>query len=202
MRLKFISLCAFALISLHASASDGADSETSVVYDFNPVETEYSHSAENDVITSVDILFTFAEAVYSDWFKLLSLNLRDADNNVVRASFRANANGSYSNQSGVIIDSKALEYGVEYSITFPQGTYGDAEWFGETSDQPKVSGHANPEFEVKFTLTNSESGVGEISGGGNKAREVYNIYGVRVGESVDNLPAGIYVVDGKKTIVR
>ena len=70
MRLKFISLCAFALISLHASASDGADSETNVVYDFSPVETEYSHSAENDVITSVDILFTFAEAVYSDWFKL------------------------------------------------------------------------------------------------------------------------------------
>ena len=200
MKIKYLPLFASALISFYASASDSQDPETNLVFDFNPIETEYSYEADNGTITSASVLFTFTETVYSDFFKLLSLKLKDADNTTVPASFRANSD--YSNQSGVIIDSKALKFGVEYTLTIPKGTYGDAEWFGVTVEVPRVSGHANSEFEVKFSLENESSGVDMITCEKNNSTEVYNLHGMKVGNSTDNLPAGIYVINGKKAVVR
>ena len=202
MKIKYLPLFASAFISFYASASDIQDPETNIIYDFNPVETEYYCTGDNETVTSASIVFTFTETVYSDFLKLLSLKLKDADNNNIPASFRIHFDYSNVNQSGIIIDSKALQYGVEYTMTIPKETYGDAEWFGETSEVPRVSGHANSEFEVKFTLKKDESGVDMVTYEKNNSTEIYNIHGMLVGNSTDNLPAGIYVVNGKKALIR
>ncbi len=36
----------------------------------------------------------------------------------------------------------------------------------------------------------------------NNSTEVYNLHGMKVSNSTDNLPAGIYVINGKKAVVR
>ena len=88
---------------------------------------------------------------------------------------------------------------MEYTLTIPKETYGDAEWFGETVEVPRVSGHANSEFEVRFSLENESSGVDMITCEKNNSTEVYNLHGMKVSNSTDNLPAGIYVINGKKS---
>ena len=35
-----------------------------------------------------------------------------------------------------------------------------------------------------------------------KAGDVYNIYGIKVADKADNLPSGIYIVNGKKMVIK
>ena len=54
-----------------------------------------------------------------------------------------------------------------------------------------------------ITLHNASEGVGSIVADDNAVKVVYNLQGIRVNsDNVDKLPAGIYIVNGKKVVVR
>lgn len=56
---------------------------------------------------------------------------------------------------------------------------------------------------VSIDLTyDTPSAIVEIKEAGAAATRVYSISGQFVGNSTDNLPAGLYIVNGKKTIIR
>jgi hypothetical protein len=60
----------------------------------------------------------------------------------------------------------------------------------------------NADTSVKVSTTN---GVSNISVDGNASSEVYNLQGIRVARSAENLnslPAGLYIVNGKKVVVK
>lgn len=76
-----------------------------------------------------------------------------------------------------------------------RGMFGDEEFISSNEE----SGVANEA--VSMVIEVIATGIDSV-GSGNEAKAVYNLHGVKVAESVDNLPAGIYVVDGKKVVVR
>lgn len=82
--------------------------------------------------------------------------------------------------------SKLSRDGV-YTLTLPQGTFADA-----------ADAHENPE--IVYTYTFQTSGIDSILTDEEAAAGVYTLTGVYVGDTTENLPAGIYVVKGRKII--
>lgn len=59
---------------------------------------------------------------------------------------------------------------------------------------------ANPETGY-FTKTGASS-ISEINVDSNRVKGIYNMMGVKMQGDINTLPAGIYIVDGKKVIVK
>ena len=51
-----------------------------------------------------------------------------------------------------------------------------------------------------FSISERGTGIDDIEGTSSTRRNVYNMYGVRINSG--KLPAGIYVIDGKKTVIK
>lgn len=83
----------------------------------------------------------------------------------------------------------------KYTFTVFEREFGDAE-FIETDGE---SGITNPEIKKLIDVT--PTGI-QIISSDNVRSAVYNLFGVKVSESIDNLPAGIYIVGGKKVVVK
>ena len=80
--------------------------------------------------------------------------------------------------------------GDNVTLTFDDNT-------SQTADMTLVS--------IDLTYDNTgdtPSAIVEIKEAGAAATRVYSISGQFVGNSTDNLPAGLYIVNGKKTIIR
>lgn len=90
---------------------------------------------------------------------------------------------------------EAPEVSGNYTFMVERGMFGDEEFISSNEE----SGVANEA--VSMVIEVIATGIDSV-GSGNEAKAVYNLHGVKVAESVDNLPAGIYVVDGKKVVVR
>lgn len=85
-----------------------------------------------------------------------------------------------------------LENGV-YAVNIPEG-------YVNVSDIEKGT-LPNEAIAVSYTLEAKDSGISVISADG--ALNIYNINGVKVNaKSTENLPAGIYIVNGKKCVVK
>lgn len=89
-------------------------------------------------------------------------------------------------------------YGVNtngaYLFTIPDGymTATDADGNTATSD----------EMMAMFYLTKKSDGVTSISFQKLEKGAIYNLNGVKVGTDVNNLPAGIYIMNGKKVVIK
>ena len=100
------------------------------------------------------------------------------------------------------LESTITEEGT-YTLVIPEGTF-------VYNDDASFS-NVNAAFEAVYTIgessENSEAGISNITVDGTETYDVYTISGMRVMSaadkgSIDSLPAGIYIINGKKAIVR
>lgn len=95
-----------------------------------------------------------------------------------------------SDDNELLIDLSGLDAGY-YELVVPEG------FVKITQDGEK---YLSPDLWLEYTLEKSESGVSlvEVSNG---SEAVYNLQGQKMQHS-ENLPAGVYIVGGRKVIVR
>lgn len=77
--------------------------------------------------------------------------------------------------------------GNDVTVTFEDGTT-------QTADMAKVS--------VSLTYDNDASGISSVTFTEKKDAKVYTISGQCVGSSTDKLSKGIYIVNGKKVVIK
>lgn len=76
-----------------------------------------------------------------------------------------------------------------YVITFPEGYVLDP------------AGNSLPAFTLSYTVS-GQSGIGHIQVNGQSVEAVYTTGGVRIRATKQPLPAGVYIVNGKKVVVK
>lgn len=169
-------------IKLSFELVDGADYATYTLepVTVDPEEGTYSTGKEIAAIT-----LTFAEGVEA--VKGASATLAGVDNSYAEtAEFKA-VDGGFK----VTFASTPTESG-NYVLTVTPGMFGD-EGFVKTG-----TGKASAPISIKYTIDHTV-GVSAITAV--KDGAIYNLQGVRVNTTVENLPAGIYVIDGKKILI-
>lgn len=93
---------------------------------------------------------------------------------------------------------KEPDYNGEYEITIAAGSFGNAEWI-ENHD----FGRTNPEIVILFNIIGGKTTgveVLEVMKSVNENAEIYTLDGKRMQADFSALPAGIYVVNGRKFI--
>ena len=161
---------------------DGVDHDTYSIepLTINPEEGTYRTGDEISTIT-----LTFPEGVKA--VKGASATLAGIDNSYAEsAEFRA-VGGSYV----VSFGSTPSEKG-NYLLTVSPGMFADEDFLKDGS------GKASAPIAIKYTIGNTV-GVSAITT--DKETTIYNLQGVRVNTTVDLLPAGVYVIDGKKILI-
>jgi spore germination protein GerM len=53
-----------------------------------------------------------------------------------------------------------------------------------------------------IALTATTNGIEEIGVDNNAETIIYNLQGIRINSQIENLPAGFYIVNGKKIIIK
>lgn len=91
------------------------------------------------------------------------------------------------------------EYDGVYKIKVAKGSFGNAAWMANPE-----TGISNDDIELVFTAIGGKSNSidGIITDNVNTSHPVYNLQGIKVSESIDTLPAGIYIVNGRKVVVK
>lgn len=111
---------------------------------------------------------------------------------------------NWGNMTGIICPN--LTEGV--SVTPAKGLEVAARWVleGETEDDTMVGTSAKrmPEmlFEVDVPEGSSTTGISEIQKTDTEGKTIYNLNGVRVSGSQKSLAKGVYIVNGKKVVVK
>lgn len=106
----------------------------------------------------------------------------DIDGNNVENGLTLSAEGT----SARLTLTPALEINGEYIFTVPAGAL-------------TINGHKSPEYKLIYGIVGGQSGVGTIAGA-SEAAHIYGIDGVRIKGDVKDLPAGLYIIDGKKVV--
>lgn len=126
--------------------------------------------------------------------------LKDAEGNVV-ANGTASANTEEFGMDVVITLDKAISAAGTYTLVVPEATVFNASYDPSAEDLGIEWGALyNPEFTATFTIVVPE-GIEAIIGNATNVK-VYDIKGRLVGNSVKNLKKGIYVINGKKVMVK
>ena len=151
-------------------------------YDLMPTVTPADNSevlpGDLDVITFV---FPTGTRTTSDTARA-SMSCPEANYFDTAMFIRSDVDGTYLLKYG----SKPKRDGV-YTIKVVQGTFADAD------DE-----HENPEFTLTYTF--KTSGIDSILTDEEAAAGIYDLNGVYVGDSTENLPVGVYVVKGRKVV--
>ena len=58
--------------------------------------------------------------------------------------------------------------------------------------------YVNKNLDITFTYTNEETGISEVKGENGKVKGVYDLQG----RKVENPSKGIYIIDGKKVLIK
>ncbi len=170
-------------IKLSFELTDGADHAT---YSLEPVAVDpeagkYSNGKEISTIT-----LTFADGIEA--VNGASATLAGVTNSYAEtAEFKA-VDGGFA----VSFANAPTESG-NYVFTVTPGMFGD-EGFVKNG-----TGKANAPISIEYTIDYT---VGVSAVAADKDGAIYNLQGVRVNATIDNLPAGIYVIDGKKTLIK
>ena len=168
------------------------------VYDFQPASQEVSFNAE---LTGATVELKFNAQVETNADVINNVALYDENDNVVDAKIENFYDMEDLNMWSFNIE-YAFEADKEYKLVVPKGSFGDLEWASDSSYAQYNSGHANAEFTVILN-TSGNVGVDAIGAeAGEKA--VYNLQGIKLGtvEDLKTLPAGLYIIDGVKTVVK
>lgn len=78
-----------------------------------------------------------------------------------------------------------------YTVTIAADSFGDAEWIANHE-----FGHTNDEIILHFTLVDGQGGVNNIVID-NVNGTIYNMQGINLGNDLNSLPNGLYIVNGK-----
>lgn len=101
----------------------------------------------------------------------------------------------------VVLDKPVYEAGT-YTLVVPEGTVYNSNYYPEAEDLGVEMGAIyNPEFTATFTVDGSLTGISAIIGNATSVK-VYDVKGRLVGNSVKNLKKGVYVINGKKVMVK
>lgn len=101
----------------------------------------------------------------------------------------------------VVLDKPVYEAGT-YTLVVPEGTVYNSNYYPEDEDLGVEMGAIyNPEFTATFTVDGSLTGISAIIGNATSVK-VYDVKGRLVGNSVKNLKKGVYVINGKKVMVK
>lgn len=89
--------------------------------------------------------------------------------------------------------SQTPTYNGVYTLKVAQGSFGDAAWIANNE-----TGVSNAEVVLTFTAVGGQSGILDIKADAQSDKTVYNLQGIKVADSLDSLPSGLYIVGGKK----
>lgn len=95
---------------------------------------------------------------------------------------------------------KEPEYNGDYEVVISRGAFGDSIW-----QMNPEAGHSNEQTVLRFKLVDGKDresvGVEEI-GTESSETTIHTLDGVRVESPLDALPAGLYIVNGRKVLVK
>ena len=173
------------VIELHFTLIDG---KVPMITD---VEPESITPAEGKIAAAdlSNVTFVFPEGIEAAEGASATLSANDIFYSQT-AEFTKNEDGSFT----VSFDVAPIQLG-KYNMTISSGQFGDNTYLaGERN------GHCNPQIIVSYDVDSLE-GVSSITND-SKGMDIYDIYGVHVGNSVRNLPAGLYISNGRKIVVK
>ena len=174
-------------IELRFELIDGVDREAFNITPVSilPQEGTYSKGSE---IASVTLTFEKGIAPV----KGASAMLAGIDVNYRQEStFVSASNGGYT----VTFSPAPSEYG-KYLLTVAEGTFGDADFIANGE------GKGSAPISINYMLSR-ENGLEEIGAiSFDATHSIYNIQGIRIESSIDQLPSGLYIIDGKKVMIK
>ena len=180
-------------ISGKANAEIRKDYAIGVFYDFEAISITPENNANVSEISAIEIKTNLSWASAKD---NLIWVYDSEDNAVVSGTFTTNME----DYSSLIctFPTPVTELGT-YTVVIPQGTFGDDTYLAQNY------GHANAEIRLTYTVTIG-TGIDGINAGTNNLT-VYSIDGVCVlrnakADDLKNLEKGLYIVNGKKMVVR
>lgn len=175
------------------------------VYDRQPVNTTVDYKlSDNAAPQKVEIKVEFDSytGINSDVFNTISL--KDKDENTLDAQIEMGFVMGDMNSCKIIVKYDSFEFDTPYTVVVPKGTFGDEEW-EEDSLRPFACGHANNEFSIPFTI--ESAGIENVAADADNRLDVYNLQGILLiadadADQIAALPAGIYIIGGKKVTVK
>jgi hypothetical protein len=175
-----------------------------VTYDFLPTATAVTIDRDdNDAISCVEVLCRFAEEVAVSE-NINNCYVKDANGNTVDARIENTFDWNDFNIWTILVYSSAIENNQTYTLVVPKAVFGDLAWGGDDAMYQYTEGHANDEFNV--AIDTQFSGVENVAvNAADLNAPVYNLQGVQVkanASSLKQLPAGIYIVGGRKVVVK
>ncbi|MDE5870949.1 MAG: hypothetical protein K2H22_03240 [Muribaculaceae bacterium] len=169
-------------IELSFELIDGADHDT---YSIEPVTINPKEGAYNTGDEISTITLTFAEGVEA--VKGASATLAGIDTSYAEtAEFRAFKGGF-----AVSFATTPSESG-SYLFTVAPGMFCDEDFV------KNGTGKASAPITINYTIGRN---VGVSATAAEKEEAIYNLQGVRINATVEHLPAGVYVIDGKKILI-
>ncbi len=157
------------------------------------VEVYPADGAEIEKLEEIELLYVDYADIYENYRAAEDIEVYDTNGEVVAyGEISVGGYGQASNQAIVYID-PVIETAGTYTVKVPYMTFileGAAMYDGQ------YSGPLTLTYTVKGDGVDVDK-VSEVS----KAKEIYSVDGTRVNAaSIDELPAGLYIVDGKKVI--
>lgn len=168
-------------ISVTYTLINGKERESAVSYSLVP---EIAYTDNHQTFT-----LTFEEGVMMNPYAFATFRCEEARYSKY-AEFVDNGNSAFT----VTFDEAPSEPG-NYVFFVERGLFGNDEFIN--SDEK--AGIANEEIAMVIEVT--ASGITSVSIEAAK-KGVYNLNGVKMADSTENLPAGLYIVDGKKVLVK
>lgn len=180
-----------------AMTEDGEEVETTV-YDYNPESFEIKKPD-----TKYEAVLTWGSAPEIDETALINCRLLD-DQNFAVAINGLDLKKDESGTETVISFEATLDLERKYRFVVAQDIFGNSLW--TSTDRKK--GSANPQMSISFLPSEVTVGVDSITADGKDVpNSVYTATGIRLyGNATDdeirNLPAGLYIIAGKKVMVK
>lgn len=173
------------VIELRFTLVDGLDAS---VFDIQPLEVVPAEGNVSDKeLKSVTVKFPDGVKIKSAATATVAgVNVASFLEN---ARFNANADGTFTAE----FENIPTERG-EYILSIDAGQFGDADYIAGKG------GHANARIEIRYTVDNLTA-VEAIEAADADA-DIYTVTGIRLDSDLRSLPAGLYIVNGRKLVVR
>ncbi|MDE6027141.1 MAG: hypothetical protein K2G23_03635, partial [Muribaculaceae bacterium] len=173
-------------LTLSFELVDGASRD---IYSIQPIsvtpsEGSYSKGSDIGVIT-----FFFEEGISP--VKGVSAMLAGIDTSYrEETTFTATKDGGYA-----LTFSPAPSEKGRYLLNVPQGAFGDAGFVANGDGK----GSAPMSFTYYIGVVSGIEGIEETNP--EAPHTIYNVQGLQIDSSIDKLPAGLYIIDGKKVVI-
>ena len=189
---------------------DGGEGYVSVTYEVAVPANTYICSAidpaEGDVasLKQFKLTFTNEDAFMGDNIggvdETKEIVLQDQEGQVVAKGTVTVDYDAWSSDAFVTLDKEITAAG-SYTLVVPEATVYNSGYNADQEDKGVANFGAIYNPELNFTFTIAPTGIEGVAAEPDSVK-VYNLQGVLVAKSLKNLPKGVYVVNGKKMIVK